>query len=143
MGDVNDKIAKDGAISEVYEFLKKCGTYYLATVDGDRPRVRPFGTILLYDGKLYIQTGKKKEVSKQIALNQNVELCAFDGNIWLRIQAKAVNDDRTEVKKAMLDDYPSLKSMYSAEDDNTQVLWLKDAEAIFSSFTAEPKSVKF
>ena len=130
-------------MNEVLEFLKKCNTYYLATVEGDQPRVRPFGTINLYDGKLYIQTGKSKDVSKQLAANPKLELCAFDGQQWLRISATAVNDDSFEAKKDMLDNYPSLQAMYSPEDDNTQVLWLKDAVATFSSFTAAPKVVKF
>ncbi|MBQ9960413.1 MAG: pyridoxamine 5'-phosphate oxidase family protein [Firmicutes bacterium] len=130
-------------MKEVYDFLKKCNTYYLATVEGDQPRVRPFGTINLYNGKLYIQTGKVKDVSKQIGANPKVELCAFDGEKWLRIAATLVNDDSIEAKKDMLENYPNLKAMYDAEDDNTQVLWLKDAVATFSSFTAAPKTVKF
>lgn len=130
-------------MKEVYDFLKKCNTYYLATVEGDQPRVRPFGTINLYDGKLYIQTGKVKDVSKQMGANPKVELCAFDGEKWLRIAATMVNDDSIEAKKDMLENYPSLKRMYDAEDDNTQVLWLKDAVATFSSFTEAPKVIKF
>lgn len=130
-------------MKEVYDFLKKCNTYYLATVEGDQPRVRPFGTINLYDGKLYIQTGKVKDVSKQMGANPKVELCAFDGEKWLRIAATMVNDDSIEAKKDMLENYPSLKRMYDAEDDNTQVLWLKDAVATFSSFTEAPRVIKF
>ena len=130
-------------MKEVYDFLKKCNTYYLATVEGDQPRVRPFGTINLYDGKLYIQTGKVKDVSKQMGANPKVELCAFDGEKWLRIAATMVNDDSIEAKKDMLENYPSLKRMYDSEDDNTQVLWLKDAVATFSSFTEAPRVIKF
>ena len=127
----------------VYDFLKKCETYYLATVENDQPRVRPFGTIDLFEDKLYIQTGKVKNVSKQIAKNPKVEICAFDGNTWIRIEAVAVNDDRIEAKQHMLDNYPSLQKMYKADDNNTQVLYLKDATATFYSFTQEPKVVKF
>ena len=127
----------------VYDFLKKCQTYYLATVENDQPRVRPFGTIDLFEDKLYIQTGKVKNVSKQIAKNPKVEICAFDGNTWIRIEAVAVNDDRIEAKQHMLDNYPSLQKMYKADDNNTQVLYLKDATATFYSFTQEPKVVKF
>ena len=130
-------------MNEVYEFLKKCNTYYLATVENDQPRVRPFGTINLFDGKLYIQTGKKKDISKQLAANPKAEICAFDGDQWLRIAATLVNDDSIDAKRDMLDNYPQLKHMYDAEDDNTQVLWLKDAVATFSSFTAAPKVIKF
>lgn len=127
----------------VYDFLKKCETYYLATVENDQPRVRPFGTIDLFEDKLYIQTGKVKNVSKQMAKNPKVEICAFDGNTWIRIEATVVNDDRIEAKQHMLDNYPSLQKMYKADDNNTQVLYLKDATATFYSFTQEPKVVKF
>lgn len=130
-------------MQEVYEFLKKCGTYYLATVEGDCPRVRPFGTIDIFEGKLYIQTGKRKDVSEQLALNANIEICAFDGATWLRVQAVAVEDDRVEAKAHMLDAYPELKAMYSPDDGNTQVLYLKNAKATFASFTAPPKVIEF
>ena len=130
-------------MQEVYEFIKKCGTYYLATVDGDQPRVRPFGTIDMFDGKLYIQTGKKKDVSKQIQNNSKVELCCFTEGEWLRLSGKLVRDDRREAKKHMLDNYPELRGMYSEDDDNTEVLYFEDAVATFSSFTEAPKQVRF
>ncbi|MBD5454441.1 MAG: NimC/NimA family protein [Lachnospiraceae bacterium] len=130
-------------MQEVYEFLKNCGTYYLATVEGDQPRVRPFGTIDLFEEKLYIQTGKSKEVSKQIVQNSKVEICAFVDGKWLRIACSLVRDDRIEAKEHMLDAYPNLKGMYSATDDNTEVLYMKDATATFSSFTEPPKTVRF
>jgi uncharacterized pyridoxamine 5'-phosphate oxidase family protein len=115
----------------------------LATIDGDQPRVRPFGTVNIFEGKLYIQTGKAKNVSKQMAVNPKVEICAFNGQEWIRIQAVAVDDDRVEAKQSMLENYPSLQSRYSATDINTQVLYLKDAIATIASFTGEPKIVKF
>ena len=127
----------------VYDFLKKCNTYYLATVENDQPRVRPFGTIDIFEGKLYIQTGKSKEVSKQIANNAKVELCAFDENTWLRVSGTLVRDERVEAKQHMLDNYPYLQQMYSATDDNTEVLYFENATAIFSSFTEASKVVKF
>ena len=130
-------------MEEVYEFLKKCQVYYLATVDGDQPRVRPFGTALIFEDKLYIQTGKVKNVSKQMIKNPKIEICAFSGDTWVRVEALAIEDDRIEPKQKMLEAYPQLKSMYSADDDNTQVLYLKDATATFSSFGGEPKVVKF
>jgi len=130
-------------VNEVYEFLKKCGTYYLATVEGDQPRVRAFGTIDLFEGKLYIQTGKVKEVSKQMMANPKIEICAFDGNTWLRLAAKAVEDDRYEARKHMLEAYPSLQKMYQPDDGNTQVFALEDCKAVFSSFTEEPRTVEF
>ena len=130
-------------MNEVYEFLKEAQTYYLATVEGDQPRVRPFGTVDIFEDKLYIQTGKIKPVSKQIEANPKVEVCAFKDGKWLRVSGELVRDDRVEAKAHMLDNYPELKAMYSAEDDNTEVLYFKDATATFSSFTSEPRVVKF
>lgn len=130
-------------MNEVYEFLKACGTYYLATVEGDQPRVRPFGTVDVFEGKLYIQTGKSKDVSKQMHANPKVEICGFANGKWIRVAGTAVSDDRYEAKKHMLDAYPSLQNRYSADDDNTEVLYLKDAVATISSFTEEPKVIRF
>ena len=121
-------------MQEVYDFLKECGVYYLATVEGDQPRVRPFGTADIFEGRLYIQTGKVKEVSKQIQKNPKVEICAFSSGKWLRLAGKLVRDDRIEAKAHMLETHPQLKGMYSAEDDNTEVLYFEEAEATFSSF---------
>ena len=129
-------------MKEVCEFLKSAGTYYLATVEGDQPRVRPFGTAEIFEDKLYIQTGKSKDVSAQLAKNPKAEVCAFKDGVWLRVSGELVNDDRVEAKAHMLDNYPELKSMYSAEDDNTEVLYFEDAAATFSSFTAAPETVQ-
>ncbi len=125
------------------KFLKDAGTYYLATVDGDKARVRPFGTVNVFEGKLYIQTGKVKDVSKQIHANPKVEICACTGPEWLRVSGTLVEDDRIEARESMLDAYPSLKGMYSADDGNTEVFYFKDATATFSSFSAAPETVKF
>lgn len=130
-------------MQRVYDFLKKAGTYYLATVEGDQPHVRPFGTIDLFEDKLYIQTGKVKPVSKQMQANPKVEISAMVGGEWIRVEATVVRDDRVEPKEHMLDAHPSLKAMYSATDDNTEVLYLKDATATICSFTAEPVVIKF
>ena len=129
-------------MQEVYDFIKKCGTYYLATVDKDQPRVRPFGTIALFEDKLYIQTGKIKDCFKQIQSNPKFELCCFDGSTWLRVSGELACDNRREAKKHMLDDYPELRGMYSEDDDNTVVLYFENAVATFSSFTSEPKIIK-
>ena len=130
-------------MQEVYDFLKDAETYYLATMDGDQPRVRPFGTVDIFDGKLYIQTGKVKDVAKQIAANPKVEICAFKDGRWLRITGELVEDDRREAKKHMLDSYPVLRRMYSEDDGNTLVLYFKNATAVFSSFTEPPRTVRF
>lgn len=130
-------------MNEVYEFLKSAQTYYLATVEGDQPRVRPFGTVNIFEGRLYIQTGKVKPVSKQLQANPKAEICAFKDGTWVRVSGELVRDDRREAKVAMLDAYPSLQGMYSPDDDNTEVLYFKDATAVFSSFTSAPRTVKF
>ncbi len=130
-------------IEKVCRFLDEAGTYYLATVEGDQPRVRPFGTVLLHDGRLYIQTGKVKPVSKQIAANPRAELCAFKDGQWLRVSGELVEDDRRDVKVAILEKLPVLKGMYSPDDGNMQMLYFKNATATFSSFTAEPEVITF
>ena len=126
-------------IEKVCQFLEEAQTYYLATVDGDQPRVRPFGTVLIFDGKLYIQTGKVKDVSRQLAANPKAEICAFKDGRWLRVAGELINDDNYDAKVAM----PQLKAMYSADDDNMQMLYFQNATATFSSFTEAPESVQF
>lgn len=130
-------------MEKVCEFLKKAHVYYLATVEGDQPRVRPFGTAHIFEGKLYIQTGKKKPVAEQIAANPKVELCAFTEGKWLRVAGTLAEDDRVEARKSMLDAYPDLRAMYDENDGNTQVLYFTEAEAVFSSFTGEPEVIRF
>lgn len=130
-------------MQRVCDFLKKTGFYFLATVDGDQPQVRPFGTAEIIDGKLYIQTGHVKPVAKQIEANPKVAICAYNGKEWIRISATLVEDPRVEVKKAMLDAYPNLRSMYNENDGNTAVYYLKDAKATISSFTAPPVEIDF
>ncbi|MBR3861197.1 MAG: pyridoxamine 5'-phosphate oxidase family protein [Oscillospiraceae bacterium] len=130
-------------MQKVYQFLDEAQTYYLATVEGDQPRVRAFGTSLLYDGRLYIQTGKVKDVSKQLAANPKAEICAFQGGKWVRIAGELVNDDNRDIKVAMLEKMPSLKAMYSPDDGNMQMLYFKNAVATFSSFTEAPKTIAF
>ncbi len=130
-------------MERVCKFLKEAETYYLATVEGDQPRVRPFGTAHIYDGKLYIQTGKCKSVSKQLAENPKAEICAFKDGAWLRLSGELVEDDSVEAKKSMLDDYPNLRKMYDENDGNTQVFYFKNATATFSSFASAPETVTF
>ena len=130
-------------IERVCQFLDEAQTYYLATVEGDQPRVRPFGTALIYDGRLYIQTGKVKPVSKQLAVNPKAEICAFKGGKWLRIAGELINDDNRDVMVAMLEKMPSLKAMYNPDDGNMQMLYFKDATATFSSFTEAPETIRF
>jgi len=131
-------------MNEIFEYLKKCGTFYLATIDGNQPRVRPFGAVDVFEGKIYIQTGNVKKVFAQMKANPKIEISgmANDGS-WIRVEASAIRDDRFEVKQHMLDAYPSLKSMYAADDGNTEVLYLKDATAAIYTFTDEPKIIKF
>lgn len=125
-------------MKEVYEFLKESKTYYLATIDNNTPRVRPFGTIDLFEDKLYIQTGKSKDVYKQIISNNNVEICAFNNGKWIRVTGKLIEDNRVEAKRHMLDNYPELRGMYNEEDDNTVVLYFESFKAVIYSFTEPP-----
>lgn len=130
-------------MKEVQEFLKECGIYYIATIDGDQPRVRPFGVIEIFENHLYIETGKKKDVFKQIELNPKVEICGMKDGKWIRVSGKLVLDDRVEAKKDILDKNPDLRSMYSEYDDNTAVLYFESGRAIISSFTEEPIIIEF
>lgn len=131
------------SIKTVFDFLKKCPCYFLATVDGDRPQARPFGSLNIYDGNLYIQTGRKKNVAKQITVNPKVCICAINGNQWIRINAELVEDNRVEAKQSMLDTMPGLKKMYSATDNNTVVYYLKNADATINGGGGNPIKIKF
>lgn len=130
-------------MERVVKFLKDAGVYYLATVEGDQPRVRPFGTAHIFEGKLYIQTGKVKDVSKQLLANPKAEICAFKNGEWIRVAGELIEDDRVEARRSLLDAYPSLQKMYAADDGNTQVFYFKDATATISSFTHEPEVIRF
>ena len=130
-------------MKRVCEFLKKADVYYLATVEGDQPRVRPFGTVNEFEGKLYIQTGKVKPTSRQLAVNPKAELCAFKDGAWIRIACELVEDDRFEARKSMLDAYPNLRRMYDENDGNTQVFYMKNATATISSFVNAPILIEF
>lgn len=151
---VNNAKNNDG-MEKVYEFIKKCKTYYIATsenvtatingktVTTSQPRVRPFGTINLFEGKLYVQTGKKKRIAKQLAENPKAELCCFDGGKWIRLSGELIPDERIEAKKSMLDAYPELRGMYNENDDNTIVYYFKSATAYISSFSAKDEEIHF
>ena len=130
-------------MERVCKFLKDAGVYYLATVEGDQPRVRPFGTAHIFEGRLYIQTGKVKPTSRQLLENPKAEICAFLDGTWVRLAGELVEDDRVEARKSMLDAYPNLRRMYDENDGNTQVFYFRNATATFSSFTAAPESVEF
>ena len=125
------------------QFLKDAQTYYLATVDGDQPHVRPFGTAEIFEGRLYIQTGKSKNVYKQLKANPKAEICAYKDGKWIRIVCELVPDERVEAKKDMLDKNESLRSMYNENDDNTIVLYMRNATATISSFTSDPETFTF
>ena len=130
-------------MQRVCQFLKDAGVYYLATVEGDQPRVRPFGTAHIFEGRLYIQTGKVKPTSRQLLANPKAEICAFHNGAWIRIAGELIEDDRVEAKKSMLDAYPNLRGMYDENDGNTQVLYFRNATATISSFTAAPEVITF
>lgn len=130
-------------MKEVYDFLKKSGVFFIATIDGDQPRVRPFGALNIFEDKLYLQTGKVKNVAKQMEANPKVEISAFTEGKWIRLTGEVVEDSRREAKVSMLDANPELKGMYSADDDNTEVLYFKNVKASINSFTEEPIFIEF
>ena len=130
-------------MNEVWEFLKECGTYYLATNDNGQPRIRPFGTAEIFEGKLYIQTGKKKKCYEQLIADPRAEICCFKDGKWLRVCGKLIPDERVEAKKDMLDKNPTLRGMYDENDDNTIVFYFEDAKAFFSSFTEPTREIDF
>ena len=130
-------------MQKAYDFLKSAGTYYLATEEGDQPRVRPFGTVNIYDGKLYIQTGLKKAVAKQLLANPKAEICAFKGGKWIRIAGELILDESFEAQKSMLDAYPNLRKMYAENDGNTACFYFKNAVATIDSFTEPQEKFEF
>ena len=130
-------------MKSVYDFLKNAEVYYLATVEADQPRVRPFGTVNEFEGRLYIQTGRIKPTSRQLMANPKAEICAFKDGAWIRIACELIEDNRLEAKKSMLDAYPNLRGMYDENDGNTQVFYMQNAVATFSAFGKEPKTVEF
>lgn len=137
------KVPRAVKLDKVVNFLKAAGTYFLATVEGDQPRVRPFGTIHIFEDNVYIQTGKIKHTSNQLRVNPKAEICAFHDGVWLRVAGELIEDDRVEARKSMLDAYPKLRSMYDENDGNTQVFYFKNATATFRSFTADPEIFEF
>ena len=140
--EISTNDIKENKMKRVYEFLKNAEVYYLATVEGDQPRVRPFGTVNIFEDKLYIQTGKVKPTSHQLAANPKAEICAFKDGAWLRVACELVDDDRLEAKRSMLDAYPNLRGMYDENDGNTQVFYMKNAVATFSAFGKAPEVVE-
>lgn len=129
-------------LEKVIKFLDDTQTYYLATMEGDQPRVRPFGTALVYKDRIYIQTGKVKPVSKQLMANPKAEICAYKDGVWMRLCGELVEDDTREVKTLMLEKMPSLRSMYNEDDGNMLMLYFKNAEVTFSSFVSPPEKFK-
>ena len=130
-------------MKEVFDFLKNCGVFYIATIDGDKPRVRPFGAINIFEDKLYLQTGKSKDVYKQLEINPNVEISGMYNGKWIRLEARLVNDERRVAKASMLDNNPELRGMYSEDDPNTLVLYLENVKAKILSFTEPPVEIEF
>ena len=141
---INEQLMQDN-MKEVQAYLKECGAFFIATVDGDQPRVRPFGVSEIIDGRLYIMTGKRKDVFKQMAANGKFEICALkpSGAEWMRLSGTLVNDETLAVKEEFLNRNEELKSMYRADDDNMAVLYIKDATARFCSFSAPERKVTF
>lgn len=132
-------------MNEVQAYLKECGAFFIATNEGDQPRVRPFGVSEIINGRLYIMTGKVKDVFKQLDKNGKFEICAMkpSGAEWMRLEGTLVNDDTLAVKEEFLNRNESLKSMYKADDGNMAVLFVTNATASFFSFTEPVRKVCF
>ncbi len=131
-------------MEEVFRFLQEAQTYYLATAEGNQPRVRPFGTVHIFEGKLYIQTGKGKNVAAQIAANPKAEICAMKGGEWIRVCGTLMEDDRPEAQESLLNAYPELRDRYTTgPEGNTVVYYFQDATATISSFTHDPVTISF
>ncbi|MBQ7371964.1 MAG: pyridoxamine 5'-phosphate oxidase family protein [Blautia sp.] len=130
-------------MKEALQFLKDAGTFYLATVDGDQPRVRPFGAVAEFEDKLYIITNNEKEVYKQLEKNPKFEISGMAKGKWIRLSGEAVRDDRREARKAMLDANPSLRSMYNEDDGKVEVLYIQNATVTICSFTDAPVTWQF
>lgn len=132
-------------MEEVIAFLRACPAYYIATVEGDQPRVRPFSSLAPFEGKLYIESNYFKPFADQVKKNPKVEICAFDNQSrWVRIVCELVDDRRVEAKKALLDYMPEIRDLgYDEHDENMSVYWMKEAVATFYSYTDEPREVRF
>ena len=145
VSDTLSEETKQANMKEVQAYLKECGAFFIATADDDQPRVRPFGVSEIIDGRLYIMTGKVKDVYKQIDKNGKFEICALkaSGAEWLRLSGTLVNDETLAVKEEFLNRNESLKSMYKADDDNMAVLQVTKATARFCSFTEAERKVSF
>lgn len=129
-------------MDEILKFFKDNPTYYLATTDANgNPQVRPFGTMTKFEGRLYFQTGNVKNVFAEMMNHPRIAICNFNGTEWIRLEANAVRDDRMEAREAVLDDYPSLKEVYAADDGNCEVFYLTDIAATISSFGSEPRAI--
>jgi uncharacterized pyridoxamine 5'-phosphate oxidase family protein len=134
----------DYKMDEVLKFLQGCGTFYIATAEGDQPRVRPFGAVHIYDGKMYICTNRQKPVSQQMKANPKIEISAASAEgKWLRLTAEAVLDDRVDARRAMLESVPSLRHMYKEDDGIFEVYYLKNANAVISSFGGDTATFQF
>ena len=136
---------KESNMQEVQSYLKECGAFFIATTDGNQPRVRPFGVSEIINGRLYIITGKVKDVYKQMDKNGKFEICALkkSGSEWMRLSGTLVNDETLSVKEEFLKRNPGLKAMYKADDDNMAVLYITNATARFCSFSAPERKVNF
>ena len=104
-------------MKEILEFLRECGTFYLATTEGDQPRVRPFGVVCEFEGKLYIATTNKKDVYNQMLKNPKIEICGMNKGKWMRVAGEVELDERREARVAMMEANKSLENMYNVDDN--------------------------
>ncbi|WP_313071921.1 pyridoxamine 5'-phosphate oxidase family protein [Lacrimispora sp.] len=130
-------------MKEVMDYLKACGIIYLATVEDDQPRVRPFGAVEFEDN-IYITSSNKKDVFAQMKKNPKIEISGMNKGTWIRLEAEAVHDDRREARVAILErNKAALSKLYSIDDGIFEVLYLKNVTATIYSMSGEPKVIKF
>ena len=130
-------------MQKIYKFLKDARIYYLATSDGVQPRVRPFGTINLYDGRLYILTSKKKSVSQQLHQNPKIEISAYLHPRWLRLEASVVEDNGFDARMSMLNAYPELSEVFPYDDENNELWFLRNVSAGIYEYGKDTEFHKF
>lgn len=131
-------------MNEVFEYLRNCDTFYLATMEGDQPRLRPFGAVSSFEGKLYIITNNQKSVYRQMLANPKVEICGMVDGTWIRVAGEVKEDLRREARLAMMEaNEDALSSMYTVDDKLMTVFYFTQARAAICSFTSEPRLIDF
>ncbi|QNU68595.1 pyridoxamine 5'-phosphate oxidase family protein [Ruminiclostridium herbifermentans] len=132
-------------MDEVVKFLEENPVFYIATVDGDTPKVRPFGFFLKHQQKLYFGVGNQKETFKQLQKNPKFEISTTSkDNTWLRLSGNAVFETSEELLEKAFERNPNLKALYSKENGpRLELFYIENAKAEFLNFLGEHKVINF